>query len=150
MQVNGLLKGEFGPHTRLIHNLSREIMDLQKTIQKFRTALGQSRQRVLLVVEPDGEVNAYASMRVDVEVIHVPRGEWTGKARTTVEKWIDAAVSKEARKIHQPGRWAAVADYRTCPTVSQLLDRKGDQMTYEALCELPKVPTGHESSRTKG
>lgn len=133
MQVSGLLKGDFGKHTRLIKSLATEVERLNKEVRRMLRELHDRRVPVLLVVEPTGEVNVYGSRKASVEVIHVPIGEWTGEARTTLEKWIDATVSKDHRRIHFPGRWLHKADHRSCPTVEYLLDRKVDQIAVEAL-----------------
>lgn len=133
MEVSGLLRGDFGRHTRLVHNLAREVQRLQKDHKRMIAECQQRRVPVLLVVEPDGEINVYGSKRAAVEVIHVPIGEWTGEARTTLEKWIDAAISADHRKIHFMGRWLHKADHRACPTVEKLLDRTVDKVVIGAL-----------------
>lgn len=139
MDVSGLLGGTFPPNTKLVWSLAREIQRLQAMLDArtagMRKICDAKRAPVLLVVEPDGEVNAFGH-RAEVEVVHVPQGDWSGVARTMVEQWCERQLPPRFRELHWPRQWLNRADYRLCPSLESLMDRWHERALWRELTAL--------------
>lgn len=129
MDVRGILEARFGQHTKLVHALAREIALMSEE--------GRSRRvPVLVLVEPSGTFEVYASKHATVEVVHLPQGKWNGKARDMLDRWIEMSIPRAHKSIYLPSRLANSGNPRCCPTVDKLIETEATLQALAALREL--------------